>query len=101
MFLWDPDLPMPSDDIFEVQEPLDEVLAVQTRSRGQPVSNDLTISHTPRGKKTSNQLKEPFVSQRNPINIHTRESTKLEYNIVEDLKILKENVSVMDMCIIP
>jgi hypothetical protein len=54
-----------------------------------------------RGKQTSNHPKEPFVSQRNPINIHTRESPKLDYNIVEDLKILKANVSVMDMCRIP
>jgi hypothetical protein len=30
MLLWDPDLPMPSDDIFEVQEPPAEVLDVQT-----------------------------------------------------------------------
>jgi hypothetical protein len=101
MLLWDPDLPMPSNDIFEVQEPPIEVLVVQTRSKGQLVSNDLTIFQTLRGKQTSDHLKAPFVSQINPINIHTRESPKLEYNIVEDLKILKVNVSVMDMCRIP
>jgi len=34
MPLWDPDLLMPSDDLFEVQEPPTEVLAMKTRSRG-------------------------------------------------------------------
>jgi hypothetical protein len=101
MLIWDPDLPMPSDDLFEVQEPPTEVLAVQTRSRGQPVSNDLTTAQTLGGNPTSNHPKAPFVSRRNPINIHTRESPKLDYNIVEDLKKLKANISVMDMCRIP
>jgi len=54
-----------------------------------------------RGKQTVDHPKAPFVPQRNPINIHTRESPKLDYNIVEDLKRLKANVSVMDMCRIP
>jgi hypothetical protein len=49
----------------------------------------------------SDHPKAPFVSRRNPINIHTRESPKLDYNIVEDLKKLKANISVMDMCRIP
>jgi hypothetical protein len=71
MLLWDLELPIPSDGIFEVQEPPAKILAVQTRSRGQTVSNDLTISHTSRGKQTTNHLKASFVSQRNPINIHT------------------------------
>jgi hypothetical protein len=30
MLIWDPDLPMPSDDLFEVQEPPAEVLDVKT-----------------------------------------------------------------------
>jgi hypothetical protein len=34
MLLWDPDSSMPSDDLFEVQEPPVEVLVVKTRSRG-------------------------------------------------------------------
>jgi hypothetical protein len=51
MLLWDPDLPMPPDDVFEVQEPPAEVLDVQTRSKGQPVSNDLTIVQSSRGKQ--------------------------------------------------
>jgi hypothetical protein len=30
MLIWDPDLPMPVDDLFEVQEPPIEVLAMKT-----------------------------------------------------------------------
>jgi hypothetical protein len=86
MFLWDRDLPMPPDDVFEVQEPPADVLAMQMRSKGQPVSNDLTIVQYSKGKQTNDHSKAPFVSQRNPINIHTWESPKLDYNIVKDLK---------------
>jgi hypothetical protein len=71
MLIWDPDLPMPSDDLFEAQEPLVEVLVVKKRSRGQPISNDLTTTQTSGGKPAPNHLKEPFSPQRNPINIHT------------------------------
>jgi hypothetical protein len=71
---------------------------MKTQSRSQPVSNDLTIAQTSRGKQTSDHLKTPFISQTNPINIHTQELPKLDYNIVQDLKIFKEIVSVMDMC---
>jgi len=101
MLIWDPNLPMPSDDLFEVQELPTEVLAVQTRSRGQLVSTDLTTNQNLGGRPTPDHLKSPFAPRRNPINIHTRESPKLDYNIVEDLKNLKPNISVMDMCRIP
>jgi hypothetical protein len=30
MLIWDPDLPIPSDDLFEFQEPPTKVLAMQT-----------------------------------------------------------------------
>jgi len=30
MLIWNPDLPLPSSDLFEVQEPPTEVLALQT-----------------------------------------------------------------------
>jgi hypothetical protein len=53
------------------------------------------------GKPTPDHSKAPFSPRRNPINIHTRESPKIDYNIVEYLKKLKENISVMDMCRIP
>jgi hypothetical protein len=71
MLIWDLDLPIPSDDLFEVQEPPIEVLAMEMRSRRHPVSSDLAVSHTSMGKETSDHPKEYFVSQRNPMNIHT------------------------------
>jgi hypothetical protein len=101
MLIWDHDLSMPSDDLFEVQEPPLEVLVVKTRSRGQPVSNDTTTTPNLGGKPALDHPKAPFSPRRNPINIHTRESPKLDYNIVKDLKKLKANISVMDMCRIP
>jgi hypothetical protein len=74
---------------------------VKTRSRGQPVSNDLITAQTSWGKSAPNLPKAPFVPQRNLINIHTREFPKIDYNIVEDMKKLKENILVMDICRIP
>jgi hypothetical protein len=61
MLIWDPDLPMPSDDLFEVQEPPTKVLAVKTQSRGQNVSNDLTTTQTSGGKPAPYHPKTPFV----------------------------------------
>jgi hypothetical protein len=101
MQIWDPDLPMPFDDLFEVQAPPSEVLVVQTQSRGQLVLNNLTSTQTLGGRPAPDHPKAPFIPQIIPINIHTREFPKLDYNIVEDLKILKENISVMDICRIP
>jgi hypothetical protein len=72
MLIWDLDLPMPFDDLFEVQEPPAKVLVVQTRSSGQLVSNNLTMAQTLRGKPSPDHSKAPFVPRRNPINIHTR-----------------------------
>jgi hypothetical protein len=60
MLLWDPDLSMPFDDVFEVQEPPTEVLVVQTQSKGQPISNDLTIVQSLRGKQTIDHSKAPY-----------------------------------------
>ena len=74
---------------------------MQMQGRGEHVSSDLTTAQTLGRKPAPDHLKEPFVPQINPINIHTRESPKLGYNIVEYLKKLKENISVMDMCRIP
>jgi hypothetical protein len=101
MLIWDLNLLIPYDDLFEVQEPPAEVLAVKMRSRGHLVSNNIIMAHTWRGKQTSDHLKESFVSQRNPMNIHTQESPKINYNIIEYLKKLKANISVMDMFRIP
>jgi hypothetical protein len=71
MLIWHPDLPMPFDDLFEVQEPPPEVLVVQTRSRGQRASNDLTTAQTSGGRSSPDHPKAPFVPRRNTINIHT------------------------------
>jgi hypothetical protein len=71
MLIWDPDLPMPSDDLFEVQEPPTKVLVLKIRSRVHPISNDLTTAQTLGGKPIPDHPKSPFVPQRNPINIHT------------------------------
>jgi hypothetical protein len=101
MLIWDPNLIMSFDDLFEVQKAPAEVSVVQTRSTGQIVSNDLTTTQTSGGISTSDHLKEPFDPRRNPMNIHTRESPKLDYDIVEDLKKLKANIIVMDICRIP
>jgi hypothetical protein len=71
MLIWDPNLDMPFDDLFKVQEPLVEVLAIQTRSGGQPVSNDLVVTQTSGGISTLDHLKTYFSPRKNPIKIHT------------------------------
>jgi ribonuclease HI len=101
MLIWDPNLIMPSDNLFESQEPPVEVSVVQTRSKGPPVSKDITATQTLRDKTSPDHPKTPFSPSRKPISIHTRESPKLDYNVVEDLKKLRVNISVMDMCRIP
>jgi len=101
MLIWDSDLFMPYDDLYEVQEPPTEILAVQTRSRGQPVLDNLSTTQTLGGRSALDHPKAPFSPRRNPINIHTQELPKLDYNIVEDLKKLKANMSVMEICRIP
>jgi hypothetical protein len=82
MFIWDPDLIMPSDDLFQVQEPLAEVSIVKTRSKGPPVSKDPTTTQSPGERSTLDHPKAPFSPCKNPMSIHTQESPKLEYNIV-------------------
>jgi hypothetical protein len=82
MLIWDPDLPMLFDDLFEVQEPPKKVLAVQTQSRGQPISENLATTQTSGGRPSPDHLKAHFSPRRNLMNIHTQESPKLDYNIV-------------------
>jgi hypothetical protein len=101
MLIWDLDLIMPSDDLFESQETLAEVLVVQTCSKGPPISKCLDTIQTSGGKTTPNHLKETISSHKNPISIHTQESPKLDYNVVEYLKKFKANISIMDICRIP
>jgi hypothetical protein len=64
MLIWDPDLIMPSDDLFQVQEPPAEVSVVQTRSKGPPVSKDPTTTQTREGKQLSITRKHLFLPVR-------------------------------------
>jgi hypothetical protein len=101
MLIWDPDLIMPSDDLFESREQPVEVLVIQTRSKGLPSSKDTDTTQASKSKITPDHPKTSFALGKNPIHIHTQESPKLDYNVVEDLKKLKANISVMDICRIP
>jgi hypothetical protein len=74
---------------------------VQTRSKGPPGSKDTDATQASKSKLTPDHLKTSFALGKNPISIHTQESPKLDYNVVEDLKKLKANISVMDICRIP
>jgi hypothetical protein len=71
ILIWDLELIIPSNDLFEVQEPLIEVSVVKTRSKGQLVSNDLTTTQNLSRNSTLHHPKTPFSPRRNPINIHT------------------------------
>jgi hypothetical protein len=101
MLIWDPGLIMPSDDLFESQESPVEVSVVKTCGKGPPVSKDIASTQTSRSNTTPDHPKSPFSPSKNPISIDTRESPKLDYNIVEYLKKLRANISVMDICKIP
>jgi hypothetical protein len=72
MLIWDLDVPIPSDDLCEVQEPPIEVLAMQTQSRGQLVSENPIPAQYSGGRSTPDHPKAPFSPYKNPINIHTR-----------------------------
>jgi hypothetical protein len=74
---------------------------VKTRSKVPSISKDPTTTQTSGERSTLNHPKAPFSPCKNLISIHTRESPKLEYNVVEYLKKLKANISVMDICRIP
>jgi hypothetical protein len=60
MLIWDPDLIIPSDDLFESQEPPTEVSMVQMRSKGKPGSKDLTTTPTSGGRSTLDHQKASF-----------------------------------------
>jgi hypothetical protein len=97
MLIWDPDLIMPSDYLFESQEQPAKFLVIQTCSKGPHVSKDTAATHTSGSKANPDHSKTPFSLGKNPISIHTGESPKLDYNVVKDLKKLKANISVMDI----
>jgi len=101
MLIWDPNMIASSDDLFKPQEPPGEISAVHTRSKGQPDPKDIDATRVSQSKLTPDHPRTPFAPGKNPISIHTYDSPKLDYNVVEDLKKLKANVSVMDICRIP
>jgi len=101
MLIWDLDLIMPSSNLFESQEQPAEVSSIQTCSKGLPGSKDVDTTQVSKSKATLDRPKTPSAFSKKPIRIHTRESPKLDYNMVEYLKNLRANISVMDMCRIP
>jgi hypothetical protein len=101
MLIWDPDVITSSDDLFKPQAPPAEISVVQTRSKGQPGPKDTDATRASQSKLTPDRPRMPFAPGKKPISIHTHDSPKLDYNVVEDLKKLKANVSVMDICRIP
>jgi hypothetical protein len=101
MLIWDPDLIMPSDDLFESKDQPMEVSVIHTRSKGPPGSKDTDATQASQGKLNPYHPKTSFTFYKEPISIHTWESPKLDYNVVEDLKMIKANISVMDICRIP
>jgi hypothetical protein len=66
ILIWDPDLIMPSDDLFESQEQPVEVLVIQTCSKGPPSSKDTAATQTSSSKVTSDHPKTPFVLGKKP-----------------------------------
>ena len=101
MLIWNPNVITSSDDLFKPQAPPTEILVVQTHSKGQPGPKDIDATCASQSKLTPNIPRIPFAPGRKPISIHIHDSPKLDYNVVEYLKNLKANVSVMDICRIP
>jgi hypothetical protein len=74
---------------------------VKMHSKGPPTSKYPITTQMSGERSTPDHPKTPFSPRKNPINIHTQESPKLDYNVVEYLKKLKANISIMDICRIP
>jgi hypothetical protein len=92
---------MPSENLFKSWEKPVEVLVIQTRSKGPPSSKYTNNTQALKIKITPDHSKTYFSLSKKHVHIHTQESPKLDYNIVEDLKKLKASISVMDICRIP
>jgi hypothetical protein len=101
MLIWDPDVIMSSNGLFKPQAPPTEISVVQTRSKDQPSPKDIDAIRVSQSKLTPDCPIMPISPSKQPLSIHMRESPKLDYNVVEYLKKLKDNISVMDVCIIP
>jgi hypothetical protein len=101
ILIWDPDLIMPFDNFFESWDHPVEVLVMQTCIKVPPSSKDTDVTQALQGKLNPDHPKTSFALGKKPIRIHTPKSPKLDYNVFEDLKKLKANISVMDICRIP
>jgi hypothetical protein len=83
MLIWDPDVISSSDDLFKPWEQPTEVLVAHTRSKCQPSSKDTSLAQSSQSKLIPNHPKIPSTPDKKPISIHTRESPKLDYNVIE------------------
>jgi hypothetical protein len=100
MVLWDVSHTSSFDVPTEEEEFL-EILAVQTRSKAPIVQNQPTIAQAPKRPPKYSSLAQPTPPLSYGLKFQAQETTKLEYNVVEDLKKLKANILVMDLCRIP
>jgi hypothetical protein len=71
------------------------------RNKGQTGSKNTDATQASQSKLTPDCSKIPFSPDEKPISVHTKEFPKLDYNVVEDLKKMKANISVRDICRIP
>jgi hypothetical protein len=85
MLLWDSNHLISFNDVAEVKEPPAEVLAMHTQGRSQPVQTNPTTTQFSRGNQVADHPKPLLYSQNNPTNIHTQETPKIDYNVVEVL----------------
>jgi hypothetical protein len=76
MMIWDPEMIMPSNDLFESQEPPAEVSVVQTHSKGPPVLKEIIVTQTSKNNTTFDHPKRPFSPSKGPIRIQTQELPK-------------------------
>jgi hypothetical protein len=101
MVLWDINHMMPFDELTQEEEFPSETLVVQTRSKGPVTQNHPIIAQAPKKPDNSTPLAKPTPILNSAPKFPTQEVSKLEYNVVEDFKKMKENIYVMDLCRIP
>jgi hypothetical protein len=76
-------------------------MEVQKRSKAHVVKNQHVIAQAPRKPAKNTSLDQPTPSLNYGPKFQAQETTKLEYNMVEYLRKLKSNISMMDLCRIP
>ena len=78
-----------------------EVLVVQTRRKFHVTKNHPIISQAPKKLDSIVPLVKLAPILKSPPKFTTPETSKLEYNVVEELKKMKASILVMDLCRIP